>query len=86
MDCKELDEVLSTFIVETRKENGEKYPPHTLYQLLSRLHHYVSLLHPDEDLPQFCSSKNTFCRLLIKALASLYMSMVIIHCYSVYTL
>ena len=30
MDCKELDEVLSTFIVETRKENGEKYPPHTL--------------------------------------------------------
>ena len=24
MDCQELDEVLSTLIIETRKENGEK--------------------------------------------------------------
>ena len=55
--------MLSTFIVETPKENGEKYPPRTLYQLLSRLHCYASLFHPDEDLPQFCSSKLTFCRL-----------------------
>ena len=51
MDCQELDEVLSTFIVETRKENGEKYPLRTLYQLLSGLHCYTSLLHPDVDLP-----------------------------------
>ena len=63
MDCQELDEVLSTFTVETRKVNGKKYPPHTLYQFLSRLHHYILLLHPDKDLPQFCSSKNTFRRL-----------------------
>ena len=61
MDCQELDEVLSTFTVETRKENGKKYPPRTLYQLLSRLHRYILLLHPDKDLTQFCSSKNTFC-------------------------
>ena len=51
MGCKDLDEVLSTFIVETRKENGKKYPPCTLYQLLSGLHRYVSLLHLDENLP-----------------------------------
>ena len=63
MDCQELDEVLSTFTVETRKGNGRKYPPRTLYQLLSRLHRYILLLHPDKDLPQFCSSKNTFHRL-----------------------
>ena len=25
--CQELDEVLSTFVVETWKENGDKYPP-----------------------------------------------------------
>ena len=58
-----MDDVLSTFIVETQKENGEKYPPRTLYQLLSGLHRYASLLHPDVDLPQFCSSKLTFRRL-----------------------
>ena len=63
MDCQELDEVLSTFTVETRKENGKKYPPRTPYQLLSRLHRYILLLHADKDLPQFCSSKNTFRRL-----------------------
>ena len=27
LDFQELDGVLSTYIVETRKENGEKYPP-----------------------------------------------------------
>ena len=42
IDCQELDEVLSAFIVETRKENGEKYPPRTLYQLLSGLHRYFN--------------------------------------------
>ena len=42
MDCQELDEVLSTFIVETRKENGEKYPLCMLYQLLSVLHRYFT--------------------------------------------
>ena len=62
-DCQELDEVLSTFTVEIRKVNGKKYPPCTLYQLLSRLHRYILLLHADKDLPQFCSSKNTFRRL-----------------------
>ena len=62
MDCQELNEVLSTLIVETRKENGEKYPPHTLYQLHSGLHRYASLLHLDVDLLQFCSSKLTFHR------------------------
>ena len=60
MDCQELNEALSTFTVETRKVNGKKYPSCTLYQLLSRLHRYNLLLHPDKDLPQFCSSKNTF--------------------------
>ena len=60
MDCQELDEVLSVFIVETRKENRENYPPRTLYQLLSVLHQYASLLRPDMDLPQFSSSKFTF--------------------------
>ena len=34
MDCQELDEVLSMFIVETWKENREKYPLRMLYQLL----------------------------------------------------
>ena len=77
MDCQGLNEVLFTFIVETRKENGESILCVHFYQLLSTLHRYVLLLHPDEDLPQFCSSKNTFRRLLIKALASLYMSRVI---------
>ena len=77
MDCQGLNEVLFTFIVETRKDNGESILCVHFYQLLSTLHRYVLLLHPDEDLPQFCSSKNTFCRLLIKALASLYMSRVI---------
>ena len=63
LDFQELDGVLATFIVETRKENGEKYPPKTLYQLLSGLHRYASVLHPDEDLPPFCSSKSIFRRL-----------------------
>ena len=71
MECQELDKVLSTLIVETRKVNGEKYPPLTLYQLLSKLHHYASLIYLDMDLPQFSSSKFTFRRPLIKALSSL---------------
>ena len=71
MECQELDEVLSTLIVETRKENGEKYRPLTLYQLLSGLHRYASLLYLDVDLPQFSSSNFTFRRLLTKALGSL---------------
>lgn len=65
MECQELDEVLSTLIVETRKKKGEKYPSRTLYQLLYELHDYTLLLHPDMDLAQFCSSKFTFCCLLI---------------------
>ena len=60
MDCQKLDEVLSTFSVETRKKNGKKYPLRMLYQLLSRLHRYTLLLHSDKDLPQICSSENTF--------------------------
>ena len=71
MECQELDEVLSTLIVETRKENGEKYRLLTLYQLLSGLHRYASLLYVDLDLPQFSSSNFTFRRLLTKALGSL---------------
>ena len=71
MECQELDEVLSTLIVETRKENGEEYPPLMLYQLLSGLHRYASLLYSDVDLPQFSSSTFTFRRPLIKALDSL---------------
>ena len=71
MECQELHEVLSTLIVETRKENGEKDPLLTLYQLLSGLHRYASLLHSDMDLPQFSSSKFTFRCLLIKALGIL---------------
>ena len=42
MDFQELDEVLSAFIVETRKENRKKYPLRMLYQLLSRLHRYFT--------------------------------------------
>ena len=63
MGCQELNEVLSKLIVETRKVYGEKYPPCTLYQLLSGLHRYASLLHPAMDFPQFCSSKLAFRRL-----------------------
>ena len=59
-------------MVETQKENGEKYPPRTHYQLLSRLHRYSSLLRPDVDLPLFCSGRFTFRGLLIKGLGSLY--------------
>ena len=62
-DFQELDEVLSTFVVETRKESGEKYPPRTIYQLLSGLYCYVSIVNPDEDVPQFCSNKSIFRRL-----------------------
>ena len=40
MESQELDELLSTLIVETRKENGGKYPLLMLYQLLSGLHRY----------------------------------------------
>ena len=50
----ELDEVLSTFIVETSKENCEKY---SMHMLTSGLHRYASLLHPNVDIPQFHSSK-----------------------------
>ena len=71
MECQELNEVLSMLIVKTRKQNGEKYRLFTLYQLLSGLHHHALLLYSDVDLPQFCSSKFTFRRLLIKALGSL---------------
>ena len=58
-------------VVETRRENGEKYPPLTLYHLLSGLHRYALLLYLDVDLPQFSSNKFTFRCLLIKALGSL---------------
>ena len=63
MDCQELDEVLSTFIVETRKEKGKKYPPRTLYQLLSGLHRYFTQTWAYLSFTQF---------LLIEALGSLY--------------
>ena len=54
-----------------REWGEEKYPPLMLYQLLSGLHRYASLLYSELDLPQFSSSKFTFCRLLIKALGTL---------------
>ena len=74
MDCHELDEVLSTFIVETRKENGEKYPPRTLYQLLSGLHRYfnrtwTNLSFVLASLPFTVFIGHLVC-LLIKALSS----------------
>ena len=54
-----------------REWGEEKYPLLMLYQLLSGLHRYASLLYSDVDLPQFSSSKFTFRRQLIKALGSL---------------
>ena len=54
-----------------REWGEEKYPPLMLYQLLSGLHRYASLLSSELDLPQFSSSKFTIRRLLIKALGSL---------------
>ena len=72
MECQELDEVLSTLIVETRKENGEKYPPLMLQQLLSdciaTLRYFIRTW---TYVPQFSSSKFTFSRLLINAQGSL---------------
>ena len=46
-------------IVETRKENGEKYPPLMLYQLLSGLHHCASLLYSERGLQSINQSMAT---------------------------
>lgn len=40
-DPKVLCSYLCRFVMETRKENGEKYPPRTLFQLLSGLLRYM---------------------------------------------
>ena len=52
----------SPVYVHSRNSKGERgeRSQHMLYQLLSALHRYASLLHLDINLPQFCSSMFTF--------------------------
>ena len=46
-DPKILNEHLSRYIVETRKESGQSYPPSTLHQLLCGLLRYMRQTNPD---------------------------------------
>ena len=46
-DPKILNERLSRYIVETRKESGQSYPPSTLHQLLCGLLRYMRQTNPD---------------------------------------
>jgi hypothetical protein len=41
MTSGELNSTLALFIQETRKANGEKYPPKTLHGIISAIQHYL---------------------------------------------
>ena len=45
-ECTELCRVLSLFIVEARKTNGELYPPKTLFHLLAGLLRHARSIQP----------------------------------------
>ena len=43
MEIAELNEVMSFFIMEICKQNGEEYPCETLYKILLSLQHYMNI-------------------------------------------
>ena len=45
-DPKELSFWISRFLVETRRKNGDKYPPTSLYQILCGINRYIKSLDP----------------------------------------
>ena len=55
-DCLELCRVLSLFVVEARKSNGEPYPAKTIYHLISGLLRYARSIQP--HCPNFLDPKD----------------------------
>ena len=49
---------LSRFVVETRKSNGDYYPPATLHQLMCGLLRHMRTVNP-EECPNFLDKKDT---------------------------
>ena len=57
MDSKMLNKWLSAYVAETRKVNGEPYPPATLQSLLSCLLHHVRSI-DESRAPNIFASNN----------------------------
>ena len=56
---EELSKFLTIFIVETRNQNGEKYPPRTVYALPSGI--IISMVAKNPQYPNFlCKSDPAF--------------------------
>ncbi len=43
MDIPTLADVLSSFLIEIRKQNGDKYPHETLYKIVLSLQHFMAI-------------------------------------------
>ena len=56
IDPQTLNNTLSKFVVETRKANGELYPPHTLHQLLCGVLRHMRSKNP--ACPNFLDKKD----------------------------
>lgn len=61
-DKEVLSNILSRYVVETRKTNGELYPPKTLYQLMCGLLRHMKECNP--DCPNFLDKKDNQFRTL----------------------
>ena len=58
----QLNQWLSKFVLEVRRQDGEPYPPQTLYQICCGLQRYVRELHPDFNFmkdPQLAGFQRT---------------------------
>ena len=58
----QLNRWLSKFVLEVRRQDGEPYPPQTLYQICCGLQRYVRELHPDFNFmkdPQLAGFQRT---------------------------
>ena len=57
MDSTMLNKWLAVFVAETRKVNGEAYPPATLQSLLSEIQRYMRSIDP-QKAPNIFEKKN----------------------------
>ena len=62
MDIPQMSDVLSFFLMEIRKQNGDEYPHETLYKIVLSLQHYMTMNGRDLkllDYPGLVKMRNT---------------------------
>ena len=70
MDPQQLNHWLSVFVVETRKVNGEPYPPATLHNILSGILRYMRTL--DAKCPNILNKDDPYFKTLSNTMDSLF--------------